>query len=190
MKKLILVGCLALVAVIVTPVATASALEGQCKIFGKAKFTEGPLKVATLEKHGFAFEGSKFAASATEALEPEKTGCVDNGGVFHKVSLPTEVTGSGELSCAASKGGFVAGSVTGEGRITIDGTTREFGFKFEAAAGVVAVEVTPKGGSSINAKGAAEFLTPEPGKGKEIAEKCAKSEIESLNFEALLKGTF
>lgn len=186
MKKLMLVASLAIVAVAVVPIASASAFTGHCKIYGKAKFTGGTLPFAPPEQRGFEFNAENFAASLPEVLATEKTGCATETLEFQKV-LKATVHGEGQLSCAVSNGKVeVKGKVTGEGEIEVAGKKVTFKFEFVAAAGAVPFTAV---GPEITAAGTAEFLTPGNGEQKaETVTKCVKGEIVELPFEAVTAG--
>jgi hypothetical protein len=191
MKKLILVATVALVAVAVVPITSASALTGSCKIVGSAEFKKGagPLEPLPFEKpaqRGYQFKaepGKDFAAA-------EKSGCREAPAVEVELNKAS-VAGEGQLACVAANGNpsvELLGKVEGTGKIKLGaGTEKEFKFEFVAAGGNVAVVAK---GTGVNATGDAEFLTPgTPAEKEAVAAKCIKSEVTKLGFEAVLAGT-
>jgi hypothetical protein len=138
MKKLILIACLAVVAVVVAPIASASAapvkgeeLIGACTITGTATIT--PEGLSTLPKKlSYSFVSGPIKVGP--APETDLTTCT---GVAKAAVPPVDVTvagkasasvsGEGQLSCPVSVGGFGPLPVienTGEpgsGHITVTG---------------------------------------------------------------------
>ena len=178
MKKLILIACLAVLAVAVVPVASASAaeLKGECTIEGIANFGHALSPKALQNQY-------KFTSSSVKC-----TGL--NGTTPETATGAAEVSGEGQLSCAVSNGALQtpAGPVTGSGKISLsNGVAVEgFEFKFSAAGAAVHFTITGGSGGGATATGVAQFATKG---GSEAAERCAKEEAISLPFEAHTVGT-
>jgi hypothetical protein len=169
-KKLILVASLAVVAVIVAPIASANAaVTGACTVHGQATFTGGKLN-PTPEKLGYAFA----------AKEGEVT-CHETSGAEHKGSASV-TGGNGTLSCGAA-----VSETEGEGTLTLPGVAGSpFHFKlsFVAAAGVVGLLIKSPAGTP-EATGAASFAKST----KEEAKLCASPGVTELEFDAVTAGT-
>jgi hypothetical protein len=169
MKKLILVASLAVAAVMVVPITSASAATGVCTLEGNA--TLKPPLNAELKETEFSFEN-------------ETGECVEApSGAKLKVEEAT-VEGVGELSCPAGQNiKKLEGEVSGSGKIRLEGeaSAKEFEFKLVAAAGLVTFTAT----GGITAGGEAEFLTHE-----KAVKQCAQLKAEKLEFTAVAAGTF
>jgi hypothetical protein len=173
MKKLILIACLAVLAVAVAPVASASAaeLKGECTIEGTATFGHALSPKALQNQY-------KFTSSSVKC-----TGL--NGTTPETATFEAEVSGEGQLSCAVSNGALETpvGAVSGKGRI---GPVEGFEFKFIGVGPVVVFTATGGSGGGITAAGVAQFATKG---GATAAKECAEEKVTSLPFEAHTVGT-
>jgi polyisoprenoid-binding protein YceI len=163
MKKLMLVAALCVAAVVLVPVASASAAtKGVCKFSGTATFTPG-LFFAPTAKVTYAFTGEEGECKSEKGA--------DLG--YEEV----EVSGKGNLGCEK---GTEEGA--GTGSLKLKGVKKAFGFKFKAVGS--AVEFSTTGG--VVSTGAASFAGD-----KEGVKKCAKNEeVKSLVFTAVAEGEF
>jgi hypothetical protein len=174
MKRLTLLASLCAVALVVVPVASASAAEettGTCHIGGTAKFPEGLSK----ESRNVSYEFTGTAKCKTA-----------EGGTLEGT---TTVSGKAQLQCAVAAGGIdVVGSTTGfaPGKGSLISGKYLFELSFVAQAGVVDLAARPEGATPFTATGEAEFLTTN-GPNEIVA--CAQSSLKSLNFEAETAGT-
>jgi hypothetical protein len=179
MKKVIVVAGLAVLAIAVAPVASASAaeLKGECTIEGVATFGHALSPKALQNTYKFTSTSVKCAGLNGTTPETGVTGAA-------------EVSGAGQLSCAVSNGALQtpAGAVTGAGKITLsNGAAVEgFEFKFTAAGAAVKFAISGGSGGGATAAGEAQFATKG---GAAAAEKCAKEEATELPFEAHTVGT-
>ena len=167
MKKLLLIASLAIVAVVVVPVAAANAatLTGSCVLSGNASFTK---TLSETEQTGipYTFTGGGECAgtSSTGATVTGKASAKVEGGTFRGTcaTATSETEGSGTLTVA-------------------NGETFAFKLAFHAAAGNVVLEVSGEGGTK--ATGDAEFLTSPT-----QAAECRGAGVKQLSFEALTAG--
>jgi hypothetical protein len=176
MKRLILTASLAIAAIMVAPVASASALEatGVCEIKGTATFG-APLKLTVPTKTTYSFESAAVEGGKCESIPATK---------FEKA----KVSGNGELSC---KEGKEEGAGTGTIEFEIVGLAKEkheFEFKFSAVGPFVVFETVTKPGIGAKgggkANGVASFANDTAG-----LEKCAAGTAGSLKFTAVAVGT-
>jgi hypothetical protein len=167
MKTMMLAAGMCAAAVLLAPIASASAnTAGKCTIEGSATFGPTNLKVLPTAKLGYEFHGG--AECETLPAREVRKGTV-------------EVSGAETLSCLGSLGGEES-----KGTLTLEGIKLPFGLTFlpegPGSAGV-AVEFAD-GGVAL---GSATFLasTGEP------AEECfALSGAHTLEFKAAAAGEF
>jgi hypothetical protein len=201
MKKLILVAALAVVAVVVAPITSASAVErfsGTCYVQGKAKFVPDiglGLTSATYKFSKGAAGAKTFAAEAEcEGTAVNAAGTVEFGKFSEwNVKVAVVAGGKGELECGVnSEDGKLDREFKGaEAKIELEKGLNKFPFKsyfrFTAAknAGELVAELnSKKGGGGNTAVGRANFK--EPGNEAEkaaVVAKCAAKEAEELPFE-------
>jgi hypothetical protein len=172
MKRLILIASLCITAVVVAPIASASAegakFAGKCEFKGTATFAPGNLSPvpAALEY--------KFKGTAECETQPGK----------EKLKGKVEVSGKGTLSCGVSLGLEGAGTL----KLSKTGTEpwEEYEFKLtivSGAPGTVLLAAKFKDGSV--AVGFASFLKSET----EPAAQCFTLEgAHALEFEAMAAG--
>jgi hypothetical protein len=173
MKKLVLVASLCVAAVMVAPIASASAesLAGACVIKGNATFEKGLSNGAPT--------ANTYSFNSTEAT------CVSSKGVEPATAT---VSGKGLLGCAVAAGGLGNALVgetfaPGKGTLTVGGKKYPFELSFVAVAANVVLAVKPEGELGA-ATGDATFLTDGP----EALEKCAKGTATELSFTAATAG--
>jgi|SRR5947209_4508544 len=211
MKRLLLAACLCIGAFVVAPVTSASAstFAGACVIKGEAKFG-GKLSTTKPVKQSYTFSGEATVCVklSTEELKaivakleeckvggvPEKQKCLEE--VVAKIKTlaestvvlggKAEVSGEGELACAAAIGGFaptIPGTgLPGKGKIEVGAATSKFEFKFVAQGGIVDFAATPEGEPG-GAVGLATFLQDQTG-----VTECAGAGPEHLEFDAVTAG--
>jgi len=172
MRKIMLLGILCLGALVIGPVASASAAEitGACEISGGAEFKPGLGKELAEVEY-------KFSGSAK---------CKPVGG--GEVSGTASVSGKGQLQCAVAAGGLsVLGTgAPGKGKLVLNGEEYKFELSFVAQAGIVDLLARPEGSTAYTATGEAEFLTTN---GPTAIVQCAQSSLSELSFEAQTAGT-
>ena len=134
MKKLIIVACLALIAVVVAPVASASAaFTGTCTIHGTAEFFN-ELKEPTKLKPGPAKPILEYRFTSDQ--NGVGTKCIKAGTKKAKEATAT-VTGKFEGNCETA-----TSLAPGKGELTVKGeATAKFELTFTAAAGNVALKI-------------------------------------------------
>jgi hypothetical protein len=173
MKRLILLASLCVAAIIVAPVASASAagLKGHCTVKGTAKFPGLNLTRELMKGQSYEFTGT---ANCEELPGGEK------------VEATVTVSGKGELSCAAS----VSKVAEGLGTLTLTsgpkkGTAYMFNLGFTPLVpGVILLQVEAEGAGKVTATGYASFLKDPK------AEECFTNAagVSELKFEALAAG--
>jgi hypothetical protein len=198
MRKLLLAAGLCLVAVVLAPVAAASAEEhqyaGACTFYGEANFggahlSTNPVKLTYLPFHFTSGPGGLPGVPHNE--------CISNAGIGTKV-VKAKVDGAGYLACGVSQDfieGFPIVSVAGElsGNVTelkiedansvVHTVKGKPTFKFASAGGLLPFVVS---GEGTLAQGLATFLT-----NSENLKECTSPEGASkLTFEAGAKGVF
>jgi hypothetical protein len=139
MNKLVLAAGLCAMALVLTPLTSASAEEssGRCIIEGAATFSGGHLKPVPTSNLGYEFRGS--AECETLPTREVRKGTV-------------EVTGKETLSCAGS-----LGEAEGEGTLTLGGVKFPFGLTF-VAGGPGSTMLLAKFANGGVAVGTATFL--------------------------------
>jgi hypothetical protein len=167
MKKLLLASILCIAAVVVAPVASASAapLTGGCAITGTATFTPNLSSEAKNVK--YSFEGTAHCVEA--GTNNPQSGAATVKGEFHGNCTQAESIGGGE------------GALLGHAFNS---------FKFKAAGGSVLFEIG--GGAPGGVSGDAAFYTSgSPLTPGEIAANCAATPggVGSLGFAAVAVGT-
>jgi hypothetical protein len=178
MKRLLLASLLCVVAVIVAPVASASAKNPEhvkCKFEGTAVFGAKLTAKPTKTTYKFNSEGTTSNKCKVNNEEPE-------------LAAEAEVKGEGNLSCTVSPGLGVAGLATGTGKLKV-GTTKPvfepLKFEFVGTGPVVTFEAS----GSNTAKeefvggGSANFLST-----LTALEECAGAGLGSVGFTATSAG--
>jgi hypothetical protein len=206
MRKLILVAALALVAVVVAPITSASAdwFKGTCTVQGKAEFGEG-LEFNTLKTTWFKFKkgpvgAANFTAEADCKGNAKKGAGAERAGPFTVLKAEVkgelvegkEVLPKGDLECGTkSKDKELA---TTEALIELQGNGEifkaesRFRFKSTGVPGEIEVKLTPKGEVGEGATGFANFTGPStPGPTTTLLQ-CVRGEATNLSFETASEG--
>jgi hypothetical protein len=175
-KRLILVASVAIVALVVAPVASSGAAEltGSCAIKGKAEFKKGGLEAKLSEtfqeKLEYKFEGEAKCASTTPPVE--RKGTVTVSGTFKGTC-----TGPGESE-----------SPEGEGVLqeTLPGTEKyNFKLSFVSEKGLVTLKIRKVAGEEPpEALGHANFFASK----EQTAKECTEKGAHVLEFNASASG--
>ena len=164
MKRIIIAACLAIVAVAVVPVASASAATGTCHLEGTATFNPAlEFKPKAKVKYSFKAEGSANT-------------CVGTGG--SQAVVEASVEGEGNLGCQEGT------RETGTGKLKLSGeaTAKEFSFFFTANGPIVNFSTT----GAVTAEGTASFASDPEG-----LKRCGQMlPVEALKFQAQAAGSF
>jgi len=159
MKRFILLGLLALVAVMAAPVASASAantVSGVCTLSGTAGFNS-PLK-AQPGPNGYSFTGSGTCSGTL------------NGTPITNAPASASASGSGTLGCTASA------APTGTGTLTVNGVA--IGFQISLVGSGTEVTFALTGNSGGAGGGHASFAQD----AQQALTQCAGAGVSSLPF--------
>jgi hypothetical protein len=158
MKRITLLGLLALIALMAVPIASASAatVSGACTLSGTANFNS-PL-TAQPGANGYSFTGS---GSCSGTL---------NGAPITNAPASASASGSGTLGCSASA------ATLGTGTLTVNGVAVGFQIKLVGAGTEVAFALTGNSGGAGG--GHASFALD----AQQAATQCAGAGASSLPF--------
>jgi hypothetical protein len=214
-KKLGLVAAACVAVFAVVPVASASAeptFVGACYIEGTATFapkTKLPTKLP--EKDGYKFTSSPVTvcahlseeqanelAAAAKTLSPEEFAAAvkkvvgETGEITAEAAVESkEESEYGELSCAASAGGFEAALAPafpasgkpGKGHLTVAKHTVKFKFRFIGTGTDVHFQAGEESGATFTAAGEATFAED-----IKAVQECSEEGPSALKFKAAAAG--